>query len=126
MIATGHMPYTEGLGLVALNVEPQRGFVPVYEHMFVLDRDGKVVNHMYAVGDVNGKMMLAHAASTQGISAVDNISGTPHVVDHDAVPVACFTHPDISMVGLTEPAAQETAKVGGFDLGKSFGHYRSN
>lgn len=126
MIATGRAPYTDGLGLDAVNVETQRGFVPVDEHMRVLDKDGKVIDSLFAIGDVNGKMMLAHAASAQGISAVENIVGKEHVVDHDAVPAACFTHPEISMVGLTEPAAQEVAKNDGFELGKSVGHFRAN
>ena len=126
MIATGRAPYTEGLGLESVSVETQRGFVPVDDQMRVLDKDGKVVNGLYAIGDVNGKMMLAHAASAQGISAVENMTGTEHRVDHDAVPAACFTHPEISMVGLTEPAAKEAASAGGFELGKSVGHFRAN
>lgn len=126
MIATGRVPYTEGLGLDAVNVETQRGFVPVDERMRVLDKDGAVVEHVYAIGDVNGKMMLAHAASAQGISAVENICGGDHIVDHDAVPAACFTHPEISMVGLTEPAAKKAAEEGGWELGKSVGNFRAN
>lgn len=126
MIATGRAPYTEGLGLDAVNVETQRGFIPVDDHMRIIDKDGKVIDHLYAIGDVNGKMMLAHAASAQGISAVENIVGRAHVVNHDAVPAACFTHPEISMVGLTEPVAQEIAKRDGFTLGKSVGHFRAN
>lgn len=126
MIATGRAPYTNGLGLDSINVETQRGFVPVDEKMNVVDKDGNVIEHVYAIGDVNGKMMLAHAASAQGISAVENITGKSHVVDHNTVPAACFTHPEISMVGLTEPAAKEAAKEGGFELGKSIGHFRAN
>lgn len=126
MIATGRAPYTEGLGLDSIKVETQRGFVPVDEHMRVLDSEGKPIKHVYAIGDVNGKMMLAHAASAQGISAVENILGNAHVVDHDAVPAACFTHPEISMVGLTEPKAKEVAEEGGFELGKSTGYFRAN
>lgn len=126
MIATGRAPYTEGLGLDSISVETNRGFVPVDEKMRVLDKNGKVVEHVYAIGDVNGKMMLAHAASAQGISAVENITGTAHVINHDAIPAACFTHPEISMVGLTEPAAKEAASQGGFELGKSVGHFRAN
>lgn len=126
MIATGRAPYTEGLGLESLSIETERGFVPVDEHMRVLDKDGKVVDNVYAIGDVNGKMMLAHAASAQGISAVETITGRPHVVDHDAVPAACFTHPEISMVGLTEPRAKEVAAEGGFELGKSTGYFKAN
>ena len=126
MIATGRMPYTDGLALDSVNVETQRGFVPVDECMKVLDKDGKGVDHLYAIGDANGKMMLAHAASAQGVSAVENICGERHVVDHNAVPAACFTHPEISMVGLTEPAAKEAASAGSFELGKSVGHFRAN
>lgn len=126
MIATGRAPYTTGLNLESVNVETQRGFIPVDERMRVLDSNNQPVEHVYAIGDVNGKMMLAHAASAQGISAVENIIGNDHVVDHDAVPAACFTHPEISMVGLTEPAATEIAKRDGFTLGKSVGHFRAN
>ncbi len=89
-------------------------------------RMGEVVPHLYAIGDANGKMMLAHAASAQGISAVENIVGNMHEVDHNAVPAACFTHPEISMVGLTEPKAKELAEREGFELGKSVGHFRAN
>lgn len=126
MIATGRAPYTKGLGLESVNVETERGFVPVNQHMNVVDADGNPIKHVYAIGDVNGKMMLAHAASAQGISAVENIVGKVHVVDHDAIPAACFTHPEISMVGLTEPAAKEVGDRDGFEVGKSIGHFRAN
>lgn len=126
MIATGRAPFTEGLGLEVVNVETQRGFIPVDDSMHVIDKEKNVIPYIYAIGDVNGKMMLAHAASAQGISAVENISGNSHVVDHNSVPAACFTHPEISMVGLTEPAAKEKAATEGFELGKSVGHFRAN
>lgn len=126
MVATGRAPYTEDLGLNSISVETQRGFIPVDDRMRVLDRNGSVVSHVFAIGDVNGKMMLAHAASAQGISAVENIIGNKHVVNHDSVPAACFTHPEISMVGLTEPKAKELAHSSGFELGKSTGYFRAN
>jgi dihydrolipoamide dehydrogenase len=71
-------------------------------------------------------MMLAHAASAQGISAVENICDRPHAVDHQAVPAACFTHPEIGMVGMTEEQAVEKAKEEGWELGKSQGSFRAN
>mmetsp|Transcript_9751 Transcript_9751/g.29629 ORF Transcript_9751/g.29629 Transcript_9751/m.29629 type:complete len:520 (-) Transcript_9751:340-1899(-) len=126
MVATGRAPNTKSLNLEALGVELQRGFVPVDEKMQVLDKGGKVINNLYCIGDANGKMMLAHAASTQGVSAVENITGNEHVVDHDAVPAACFTHPEIAMVGPTEPQAKEIAQKEGYELGKSLGHFRAN
>ncbi len=126
LIATGRAPNTADLGLETVNVETQRGFIPVDEHMRVLDTSGNALEHVYAIGDANGKMMLAHAASAQGQSAIENITGTKHTLDHNSVPAACFTHPEISMVGLTEPAAREAGEKGGFEVGKSVGHFRAN
>mmetsp|Transcript_13571 Transcript_13571/g.29392 ORF Transcript_13571/g.29392 Transcript_13571/m.29392 type:complete len:570 (-) Transcript_13571:1992-3701(-) len=131
MVATGRSPETAALGLDAVGVELKRGgFVPVDEHMRVLEsgEDGaKVVSpHLFCIGDANGKLMLAHAASAQGVSAVENIVGREHVVDHDTVPAACFTHPEIAMVGLSEVAAKEKAEKDGFELGKSTAFFRAN
>ena len=75
LVATGRAPFTDGLGLGSINVETQRGFVPVNERMQALDKDGEVIEGVWCIGDANGKMMLAHAASAQGISAVENICG---------------------------------------------------
>jgi dihydrolipoamide dehydrogenase len=95
MVATGRVPNTANMGLEEMGIETQRGFVPVNEKMQVLTKfeDGQVIPGVYCIGDANGKMMLAHAASAQGISAIENIVGRTHVVDHNAVPAACFTHP---------------------------------
>jgi dihydrolipoamide dehydrogenase len=79
---------------------------------------GELVPNVYCIGDANGKLMLAHAASAQGISAVENIVGRKHAVNHMAVPAACFTHPEISMV--------EMAATEGWKLGKSMGSFRAN
>ena len=115
LVATGRAPYTRGLGLPAVGVETdRRGFVPVNEKMQVLDPAGKVVPHLYCIGDANGKYMLAHAASAQGISAVENMSGRAHVLNHASVPAACFTHPEVSFVGATEEVAREAADKGGY------------
>ena len=86
----------------------------------------EVIDNLYCIGDANGVMMLAHAASAQGISAVENICGREHVVNHEAVPAACFTHPEIAMVGLTEEQAVERAEKEGWTLGKSQGNFRAN
>jgi len=127
MVATGRSPYTNGLNLSAINTETdRRGFVPVNEKMEVLDKDGKVVPGVYCIGDANGKYMLAHAASAQGISAVENMNGRPHVLNHLSVPAACFTHPEISFVGLTQDAAEEQAKEKNFPLGISKTSFKAN
>jgi len=115
MVATGRAPYTQGLNLAAVNAKTdRRGFVPVNEKMQVLDKSGKVLPNVYCIGDANGKYMLAHAASAQGISAVENMCGRSHVLNHLSVPAACFTHPEVSFVGQTEEAARETAEAGGW------------
>ncbi|KAJ9681777.1 hypothetical protein PVL29_017920 [Vitis rotundifolia] len=126
LIATGRAPFTKGLGLENIRVETQRGFVPVDEHMQVIDVDGKLVPHVYCIGDANGKMMLAHAASAQGISVVEQISGKGNVVNHLSIPAACFTHPEISMVGLTEPQAREKAEKEGFEVSVAKTSFKAN
>ena len=127
LVCTGRVPNTQGLELDKQNIETVRGFVQVNDKMQVLDKaDGAVVPGLWCIGDANGKMMLAHAASAQGISAVENICGRSHEVDHEAIPAACFTHPEIAMVGLTEEQAKERAEKEGFTLGKSSGSFKAN
>mmetsp|Transcript_48323 Transcript_48323/g.97240 ORF Transcript_48323/g.97240 Transcript_48323/m.97240 type:complete len:519 (+) Transcript_48323:70-1626(+) len=130
MVATGRVPNTKEIGLEAVGVETVRGFVQVDETMRVLTKPegegGAVVPGLWCIGDANGKFMLAHAASAQGISAIENIVGRKHVVDHEAVPAACFTHPEIAFVGLTEEQAQVRADEQGFTLGKSVGSFKAN
>eukprot|EP00980_Cylindrotheca_fusiformis_P013268 scaffold3373_cov137-Cylindrotheca_fusiformis.AAC.28 len=128
MVATGRVPNTKDMGLEEMGIETQRGFIAVNEKMQVLTKHegGEIVPNVYCIGDANGKMMLAHAASAQGISAIENIAGREHIVNHDAVPAACFTHPEISMVGPTEEQAMELAKKEGWTLGKSQGSFRAN
>ena len=128
MVATGRVPNTKNMGLEERGIETNRGFVAVTEKMEVLTKgeDGEVIPNVYCIGDANGKMMLAHAASAQGISAIENIVGRSHVVDHDAVPAACFTHPEIAMVGPTEEQARAKAEKEGWTLGKSQGNFRAN
>lgn len=126
LIATGRAPFTNGLGLENINVLTQRGFIPVDERMRVIDADGSLVPHLYCIGDANGKMMLAHAASAQGISVVEQVSGRDHVLNHLSIPAACFTHPEISMVGLTEPQAREKAEKEGFEISIAKTSFKAN
>lgn len=52
--------------------------------------------------------------------------GRRHIINHNHIPAACFTHPEIAMVGLTEDQAKERALQEGFTLGKAIGHFRAN
>jgi len=128
MVCTGRAPFSEGLGLPAVNIDVSktRGFVQVDEKMRALNDDGKVIEGLWCIGDLNGKMMLAHAASAQGISAVENMCGSEHVLNHDAIPAACFTHPEIAMVGPTEEQAREKAEKEGWEIGVSQGSFKAN
>ncbi|KAI7979401.1 hypothetical protein LOK49_Contig354G00002 [Camellia lanceoleosa] len=98
LIATGRGPFTKGLGLENINVVTQRGFVLVDERM--------QVPHLYCIDDANEKMILAYAASAQGISVVEQVSGKDHVLNHLSIPAACFTHLEISN-GWTHRASSE-------------------
>ena len=91
MVATGRVPNTKNMGLEDRGIVTNRGFVAVNEKMQVMTQageDGTVIPNVYCIGDANGKLMLAHAASAQGISAIENIVGRPHVVNHMAIPAA--------------------------------------
>ena len=65
------------------------------------------IPHIYAVGDVNGKMMLAHAATFQGIVALDHIMGLTNEIDLSVMPAAVFTSPEAASVGLTEDECKD-------------------
>ena len=65
------------------------------------------IPHIYAVGDINGKMMLAHAATFQGIVALDHIMGVDNEIDLSVMPAAVFTSPEAASVGLTEDECKD-------------------
>lgn len=126
LVATGRIPATQKLGLDAVGVElDKRNFIPVNDSMAVLS-GGEVVPHLWAIGDATGKMMLAHAASAQGIVAVENICGRSKTVDYQSIPAAAFTHPEVSYVGLTEAQAQEKATNEGFKIGTGKSYFKGN
>lgn len=65
------------------------------------------IPHIYAVGDINGKMMLAHAATFQGMVALDHIMGIENRIDLSVMPAAVFTSPEAASVGMTEEECKE-------------------
>lgn len=126
LVATGRVPATKNLGLETVGLEiDRRGFIPVNDRLQVL-RDGEPVPHLWAVGDATGKMMLAHAASGQGVVAVENICGQEKEIDYRCIPAAAFTHPEISYVGLTEPAARELGEREGFAVAAAKTYFKGN
>ena len=125
LVATGRVPSSKDLNLEALGVETNRGFVPIDDRMRVL-ANGQPVDHHWAVGDVTGKLMLAHTAAAQGTVAIDNILGHNREIDYRSIPAATFTHPEISSVGLSEADAKQEAADQGFELGVVRSYFKAN
>ena len=129
LVATGRVPVSRDLNLASVGVETNRGFIPVDDSLRVLTSnaaDATPVPHLWAVGDVTGKMMLAHTAAAQGTVAIDNILGHPRQIDYRSIPAATFTHPEISSVGLSEAEAKQMAVAEGFELGSVRSYFKAN
>jgi dihydrolipoamide dehydrogenase len=125
LVATGRVPSSRDLNLASVGVETNRGFIPVDDQMRVL-ANGEPVPHLWAVGDVTGKMMLAHTAAAQGTVAIENILGHARTIDYRSIPAATFTHPEISSVGLSEVEAKALAASEGFELGSVRSYFKAN
>ena len=128
LIATGRRPRTEGLNLAAAGIEcTPKGAIPVDENFRVirssLPPTGGTEGGLYAIGDVNGLQMLAHAATFQGIRAVHDILGKKDEIDFTAMPAAVFTHPEMAGVGPTEDQLKEQTD-GNYICRKAY--YRAN
>ena len=100
--AVGRGPNVYGLGLENTTIEHSaKSGVKVNEFLETN------VKHIYAIGDVNNIMQLAHVASHQGITAVDNILGKKHKMNYEQIPSVIFTSPTIATIGLTEEICKE-------------------
>lgn len=116
LMAVGRAPRIDGLNLEAAGVE----FSP--RGIAVDDCMRTNVDHIYAIGDVNARMMLAHVASFQGQRALNAIEGKEDGIRFDVVPSAVFTVPECGMVGMTsDQCKQQGIKV---RTGQSF--FRAN
>lgn len=115
LMAGGRAPNTKGIGLEKLGVRMDRkGFVEI---------DGLCrtnVPGVYAIGDINGKMQLAHVASAQGLLVADHIAGKPcKQLNYNRIPSCVYCNPETAMVGLTEEQARATGReigTGTFNL----------
>lgn len=119
LAATGRGPNTEGLGLEELGIDFDRHGIKVDDNFETNVKD------VYAIGDVNGRMQLAHAAEAQGRRVVDTLLGREKPVDVKLVPWAVFTVPELAGTGATMDAlkADETLTEKPVET-KSF--YRAN
>ena len=102
LVATGRKANTEGLNLEAASIMlAPNGTIPV-------DDNYQVVNSKcYAIGDVNGRQMLAHAAEMQALRVVNHIVGKKDGIRFDIMPAAIFTEPEAACVGLSEDQLKE-------------------
>ena len=114
LVAIGVQPNTEGLGLEELGISTQDGGIQIDDNM------ATNVPGVYAIGDVTGKLPLAHVASAQGVTAVEHIAGLDtQPLDYVSMPRATYCQPQIASFGLTEAQAREQGhevKVGRFNV----------
>lgn len=96
LMAVGRTPNTSDLNLEAAGIEYNRKGIEVDDNMQTS------VPHIYAIGDVNGKMMLAHVSTFQGTRALNHIQGKTDKIKFNLVPAAVFTIPEVASIGLTE------------------------
>lgn len=116
LIATGRRPNVDGLGLEVAGVEYDAKGIKTDDHMQTN------VAGIYAIGDVNGRCMLAHAATMQGIHAVNTILGRHDDIRQDIMPSAIFTHPEAAGVGMSE----DQCKAQGIDYTCRKAYHRAN
>ncbi|MBI2856535.1 MAG: FAD-dependent oxidoreductase, partial [Chloroflexi bacterium] len=112
LVAVGVQGNSNDLGLEELGVRVEKGFIQADDRM----RTG--VPNVYAIGDVTGKLLLAHVASAQGVVAVETIAGmeTPPL-DYKKMPRATYCNPQVTSFGYTEKEAREQelpVKIGRF------------
>ena len=101
LMAVGRRANLDSLNLADIGIQCTRRGVAVNEVMQTN------IPHIYAIGDINGLMMLAHAATFQGIVALDHIMGYQNEIDLSVMPAAVFTSPEAASVGLTEDECKE-------------------
>jgi dihydrolipoamide dehydrogenase len=122
LIAIGVAPNSEDMGLETVGVKTERGFIQINDKMQTS------VPNIYAIGDVTGKLALAHVASAQGIAAAEAIAGhETRPFNYANMPRCTFCYPEVASVGLTEAQAREKGyevKIGKFPFqpnGKAVG-----
>ena len=122
LMATGRKPRTEGLNLETLGITlSPNGAIPVDDNFRCVGCDNIAAN-IYAIGDVNGKQMLAHAAEMQAVHVVNHILGKRDGIRFDIMPAAIFTEPEAACVGPTEDQLKEQGIA--YECHKSF--WRAN
>ena len=113
LLSVGRKAELDTLELAQAGIETARGAIVVNQKMQTN------VPHIYAVGDCNGGVMLAHVASAEGIVAVETIIGKRSQIDFKTIPYCVYTKPELASVGMTETQARDQGyevKVGTFPM----------
>ena len=101
LVAVGVQPNTDGIGLEGAGITTDKGFISIGENMETN------VSGVYAIGDVTGKMLLAHVATAQAVTAVEYIAGlNPAPIDYHLLPRAIYCEPQVASFGMTEAQAR--------------------
>ncbi len=101
VVAIGRRPLTSGIGLEKAGVElTEKGFVKVNDKMETS------APGIYAIGDITGKIQLAHVASAQGLVAAANAAGKEKKMSYEIIPSCIYSNPEIAAVGMTEAEAR--------------------
>jgi dihydrolipoamide dehydrogenase len=101
LVCVGRASNGLSLSLDKVGISHKKGIIAVDERLRTN------IPGIYAIGDVNGKYMLAHVASAEGIRAIENIRGEDGIMDYGAIPQCIYTAPEAASVGLTEEEAME-------------------
>ena len=101
LLAAGRKPATEGIGLETLQIEMDRAAIVTDRHLCTN------VPCVYAIGDCNGKLMLAHTAYREAEVAVNHMVGVKDEMRYDVIPAVIYTDPEVASVGLTKAEAEE-------------------
>lgn len=123
LVSIGRTGNVENIGLENTDIAIDRGYIRVNDHMQTTEP------HIYAIGDCIGGLQLAHAASHEGLVAVNHLAGEPsHGYEAHQVPRCVYSRPEVASIGITETEARakgidiKTGKVPFSAIGKALVH----
>jgi dihydrolipoamide dehydrogenase len=118
LLAASFVPNTNDIGLEKIGVElDERGFIKID------DTTSTNIQGVWAIGDVTGKLMLAHAAMTMGMACAEAVAGnTAPALNYKNMPKATYCHPQVASFGMTE----DQAKKAGFDVAVGKFNFQAN
>jgi dihydrolipoamide dehydrogenase len=122
LVSIGRRPYTDGLGLDKIGITPDKGRVPVDDHLKTK------VDNVYAIGDVVRGAMLAHKAEEEGTLVAEQLAGQKPHINYNLIPGVVYTWPEVASVGFTEEQLKSDGrqyKTGSFPY-KALGRARAS